>query len=371
MKTYRRFIRVGDRLLASPQFKRKVDAEEWYHQMRRKKQFLRDGIEIDADPDDSITFMQYAAEWYKRRQVDYPMATVKADEQRLRDYILPFLSELPISTITGPHIRNVLVKITEKGFRDEGVSISSSTRDRVKALMSVIFTDALNEDPPLVKYNPVKGIEIKEKRKGKPQPRHLAGKDECLRFIKAAQEIGPRELAVVSLFLMSGMRKQEVIALKWAGVDFKKRMITVSEKYEQASNSIIAGTKAGEKSIRHIPVPLSLIEVLRAFRGQSGFGEPTDFVIPRHDGRFLNARNVSSMIESVREKAGLDISAHGLRHTFGREFALNTGNIKALQSILGHSSSITTDIYSNLAGDRVKGFGESVSFEIGVKGSTK
>ncbi len=69
------------------------------------------------------------------------------------------------------------------------------------------------------------------------------------------------------------------------------------------------------------------------------------------------------MVEEVREKAKLDISPHGLRHTFGREFAQNTGNIKALQAILGHSSSSTTDIYSELAGDRIKGFGEAVTYE--------
>lgn len=57
------------------------------------------------------------------------------------------------------------------------------------------------------------------------------------------------------------------------------------------------------------------------------------------------------------------MSVHGLRHSYGREFAARSGNLKALQAILGHSSSQTTDLYSDLAGDRIKEFGNVVTFE--------
>lgn len=371
MKSYRRFIRVGNDLIASPRFTRKTDAEEWYHQMRRKKQFLSHDLEIETSADDSIRFIDYARQWCLARQKEFPKATTYSDQQRLRDYILPLLSELPIASITAVQVRSVLVKISEPGYTIEGKSISPATVDRVKALMSVIFSDALNENPPLIKYNPVIGLKIKGKKKGIAKPRVLADSAACLKFIEAAKKIGWDEFVCVSLFLMTGLRKQELIALKWSCLDFRKKEIVVSEKFEQASNSIIQGTKAGENITRVVPIPDSLLGILKEHKKKSSYSADTDFILCRHDGRFHNARFISSIIEKAREEAKVSISAHGLRHTYGREFALKTGNIKALQAILGHSNSKTTDLYSELSGDRVRGFGEVVSFDVSVKRSTK
>jgi integrase len=361
--TYRRFIRIGNRLESSPLFHRKKDAEEWYAQMRRKKQFLRDGL-IIPDDEDGIIFIDYCSEWVRGRMKSYPASTWKSDEQRLRDYVLPFLSELPISKITASNIRNLLLSISKEGYLKEGFTISTSTRTRVKALLSAIFSDALNEDPPLVPANPVLGIRIKEKRTGQKKPRVLSDKDECLKFLSAAESLGWDHYVLASTFLMSGIRKQELIALKWSSIDFKNKKIIVTEKYEQASNSIKKGTKRGLHITREIPVSTELLRILKDHRSKSNFKKETDFVLCEKTGKHLLLNTIRSMISETRKEAHVDISAHGLRHTFGREFAANTGNIKALQAILGHTSSVTTDIYSDLAGNRLKKFSESVSFSV-------
>ena len=365
-QSYRRFIRVGLRLEASPEFARKSDAEKWYEEMKRKKQFLRDGIIIE-EKSDAVLFMDYAREWMIKRMKNYPASTWKSDEQRLRVYILPHLSEFPISSIKGTQIRNVLIRISEPNFVKQGLTISPATMTRVKALMSAIFGDALNEDPPLVNFNPVTGIRLKDKRRGVKKPRHLANAEQCLKFIECANEIGKLEWVVASIFLMSGLRKQELIALRWKSFDAKAHSLTVSEKYEQTTNTIKIGTKAGEDSIRTVPISSVLTQALLSYQKETSYPAPDDFIVCRADGRFLGARDINRLIEEIRKKAGLDISPHGLRHTFGREFAQNTGNIKALQSILGHSSSSTTDLYSDLSGERTRGFGEAVSFGNGVK----
>jgi len=372
-KSYCRFIRINGRLEASPRFNKKSDAEKWYHEMRRKKQFQRDGLIIEMK-NDSTLFIDYAREWMKKRIQSYPMATWKGDEQRLRDYILPHFSELPISSITGPQVRTMLLKISEPGFLDgepKDFSISPATRTRVKALLSAIFGDALNEDPPAVNFNPVLGIKFKEKRRGQKKPKHLSNSDQCLQFLDAAKEIGSTHYLIACLFLMSGLRKQELIALRWKSFDAKNHSLTVSEKYEQASNSIKLGTKAGEDSERTIPISSQLTLVLKESHKRSKHKGPSDFIVSRPDGEFFIARDINRMVDAIRTSSKLDVNVHGLRHTFGREFAGNTGNLKALQAILGHSSSATTDIYSELAGDRIKGFGEAVTYGNGVKQSTK
>ena len=371
-KTFRRFIRVGKRLEASPKFSKKSDADAWYNQMLRKKHFERHDLQLPKDKNE-ITVIQYSRKWLDKRENEqnYPKSTISSDEQRLRDYILPILAEYPLSRVRSEDIRSLLEKISRVGFRKKDFRISGQTRDRVKALLSAMLGDAMNETPPLIRTNPVIGVRIKEKRKGKKKPTPLPNTEACLKFLKTAKESGDQELVAAATILMSGLRKQELIAARWSCVDFKAGTISIREKYEQASNSILKGTKAGEEMTREIPVPLELLKILAEFKSKTVHASPENFILSRSDGRHLNARTVSYMIEAIRAKAELTITTHGLRHTYGREFVLRTGNMKALQSILGHSSSQTTDLYSDLAGERTRGFSESVSFDIGVKESEK
>lgn len=370
MKTYRRFIRIKKRLIPSPKFRRKSDADDWYHQMLKKKHYDRHGL--DYSPDDSgVTVIEYSRKFLaEREKAGYPPSTTKSDEQRLRDYILPSLAEKPIALVSPADVRALLTRISKVGYRKRDFKISAKTRAKVQVLLSTIFSEALNEEPPLVKSNPCLGIKLKEAREGTADPVYIANREDCLKFLKAAKEIGPRHFVLASTVMMSGVRKQELIAARWRSLDPKARTLTISEKYIQADNSIVPGTKAGKRVVRPIPIPAELVAILSDFRTTSAWRLPEHFILCREsDGRHLFARDVSNMIEAIREKAGVFSTTHGLRHTYGREFVLSTGNTKALQAILGHSVSATTDLYSNLGSDRVAGFGESVSFDLGVKKS--
>ena len=363
-KTFRRFIRVGSTVYASPRFTRQSDAESWYAQMHRKKHFEKHDLQTPRDKKE-ITFIQYSRQWLDRREKEYPAATWTADEQRLRDYVLPILAEMPLSRVKSEDIRSLLEKISRAGFRRKDFQISEATRTRVKALLSAIFGDAMNESPPLIASNPVTGVKMKGKRRGAKKPEPLPNAEACIKFLTTAREEGPRELVACATILMSGIRKQELIALKWNCFDAGAGRLLLREKLEQASNSIRRGTKAGEEVTREVPIPAELVRILEEFR--AGRDMPESLILSRPDGRHLNARQVWAMIQRVREKAGLYVTVHGLRHTYGREFVLRTGNLKALQAILGHSSSATTDIYSSLAGERTRGFNESVTFDTSVK----
>lgn len=369
MKTYRRFIKLGTKLHASPEFSRKKDADDWYHEMRRKKQFLKDGISI-RDDKDGFVFIDYARVWINRRKQNHGPATWTSDEQRLRTYIFPFFSELPIASITPSQVRNLLLKISEPGFLKEGApAIAPATRDRVKALLSAIFSDAFNEDPPLVPFNPVRGVKIKGQRTGQKKPRFLPDKEVGAKFLEDAQEIGWLEFVVSCIFLMTGVRKQELIALRWKSFDPKEKFLHVTEKYIQVTHTIVPGTKKGTNVSRSIPIPLNLISVLKEHKKRSKFTAPDDFIICKENGRHFNARQISYMIEDIRNKTKVDVSAHGLRHTYGRDFVAETHDTDALKTILGHSSLSTTALYSELSGNRIKPFSESVSYKVVVKRS--
>lgn len=352
-KTYRRFIRVGNDIVPSPRFKKKSDADSWYDQMKVKKQFSSSGLIVPNRPNDGFKFIDFARDWMKKRMKNYGPATWQADEQRLRDYILPYLSEIIISKIDPRMIKDLLLKITE----EENKSIA--TRTRVKALLSKMFSDAFNSD--LIRFNPVTGIKFDEKRVGQAKPVHIASTDECIKFLKSAKELSQLHLTACSIVIMAGLRKSEVLALTWDDIDFKRHIINVSKRLIQTTMTIEDGTKGGTKETRVVPYSDDLNEILKSWKEVSKPG----FVFQDFTGRFMGPRQFYDLIIEVSEKSGVRTHVHGLRHTYGRSFAENSGNMKALQAILGHASSATTDLYSELSGDRLKGFGEAVKF--GVK----
>lgn len=348
-KEYRRFIRIQGRVISSPRFTKKRDADEWFDQMKRQKNFAKHGFRVETE----LTFFAYAQRWIQERVKNYPESTWRADEQRLRDYLLPDLRDIPLSSFRPKVIRETLKKVTDAGQ-------SIETRNRVKALISKIFNDAFNED--LVPFNPVHGIKFDDSRQGKAKPEYLRD-DSALKFLAAAREMTPTHefIALCGLFL--GLRKSEIIPLKESDFDFKRRMVTVSRRFEQASNSVRSGTKAGEKIARKVPIPTAVVEdfsrCIVALRNKS------EFILCGSDRPYLPPRVFHDRFMEIANRAQVKTSSHKLRHTFGREFVRNGGDIKALQAILGHSVSVTTDRYSNLDGEDIAGRSDVVSY--GVK----
>lgn len=361
-KEHRRYIRLNGKLI-SQQFDNKDDADDWYEEMRRRKRFARWGI-VPTWRTAEITLIDYARKWMKKRMKNYPASTWKSDEQRLRDYILPWLGNLPIVSITAQQVRQCLEDVTNCGR-------SIETRTRVKALLSVIFSDAMNESTPVVNFNPVLGIKFKDRRIGKKKPVHLRTQEDCYKLLEAAKEIGPTCYVAVSFVLMSGLRKQEAIAAKWRCFNPKLSQLVISEKLIQASMKIVPGTKAGELVERVVPIPKALVDILNEHRKTSKFNKDNDFIICNGAGNHYWPKEFYDLVMEASKKAQVHVHVHGLRHTYGREFVAKTGNVKALQAILGHSSSATTDIYSDLSGSRIDSFGESVSFNASVKREDK
>jgi len=365
-KQYRRKIRMPGRLVgepnaisvhvSSPRFTRKKDADDWYEQMKRKRQFAVQGF-IYTPNAKSLTVFEYAKGWLQNRVKLYPKATWAADEQRLRDYVLPKIGEVPLADVRTSQVKALLRDITDSG-------LSSGTRTRVKALLSVLFNSALNDDPPLIQFNPVTGIKFEEARIGKKKPVFFAETKQALEFLDAARELGGHYLLLASIGLMAGLRKSEMLALRWADINFENQTIRVANRVEQITLEVKQGTKAGRLETRIIPASPELFKVLTDFKSSTEFNLSDDFLFAKGPARrFINPREFSRMIEDINKKSGLKVTIHGLRHTFGREFAQRSGNIKALQAILGHSSSHTTDIYSELSDSRLDPFKGVVTYK--------
>ncbi len=149
---------------------------------------------------------------------------------------------------------------------------------------------------------------------------------------------------IVELALHTGMRKGELLNLKWDQV--RDGFIYLKE------------TKSGKS--RQIPYDGRVAQVLKELQIRNKWKSPHIYVGP--DGERLG--DVKKGFNAACRRAGIeDFHFHDLRHTFASHLVIKGANLKAVQRVLGHSDSKMTDRYSHLSPDHLR---ESVNLLSGL-----
>jgi integrase/recombinase XerC len=143
-----------------------------------------------------------------------------------------------------------------------------------------------------------------------------------------------RDLAILELLYSSGLRLGELVALDWGDADLKERMLRVTGK--------------GAKT-RVVPIGARAVAALQAWRGQQAATGEVAVFTGRH-GRRLGARAVQQRVRRWARQQGLpgNLHPHTLRHSFASHLLESSGDLRAVQELLGHADISTTQIYTHL-----------------------
>jgi len=136
---------------------------------------------------------------------------------------------------------------------------------------------------------------------------------------------------IVTFAIYTGMRRNEILSLRWPQVDMDREMVT------------LLVTKNKEK--RGIPLSEKIVALLKAkmeTRKNSGY------VFPSETGTMIEGHNVGRSFRKAREKAGLpDVRFHDLRHTAGSRMVQAGVDIYTVSLILGHKTLAMTKRYAH------------------------
>lgn len=186
------------------------------------------------------------------------------------------------------------------------------------------------------RQNPCLGI--RAPKAAKKLPRALSP-DEAgqLMEIAGTDPLAVRDKAILELFYSSGLRLAELTGLKPMDINFDDATVRVTGK--------------GAKT-RIVPVGSYALAALRAWlteRNQLAAPGETALFVNKNGGR-LSARSVQLRLEQWGARLGLGsrVHPHALRHSFASHLLQSSGDLRAVQDMLGHASISTTQVYTQL-----------------------
>jgi integrase/recombinase XerC len=160
--------------------------------------------------------------------------------------------------------------------------------------------------------------------------------DEATVLVESQGEdaLSVRDRAMLELFYSSGLRLSELTGLRWLDLDLEGGEVRVLGK--------------GRKT-RIVPVGRHAITALRAL-GDSEGREPDSPVFRGRNGASISPRTVQARMKTLALRQGFAkrVHPHLLRHTFASHMLESSGDLRAVQELLGHADIATTQIYTHL-----------------------
>ena len=162
-------------------------------------------------------------------------------------------------------------------------------------------------------------------------------------------EVDIMHRTLIRLLAFSGMRRGEILGLKWIDLDYEANTIHIRRQICRIDGVVTEGPLKTKNSYRKIIIPSDVMSVLKAKeKNDAGFSE---YVFPSaKTGGPISPDSVLHMLHRVLERAGLPkIRFHDLRHTFATMALQNGVDVKTLSCILGHfSAGFTLDTYAHV-----------------------
>jgi len=309
---------------------------------RNEARRLKHEIDLGGDPLADIEDARTAptvgdlVERFAEEHVSDLRPSSAASYRTLLKYILSVGANVKVRDVRYEDVAALHRRITKAG--------NSYSANRCLAVASRMFSLAVRWG--WRETNPCKGV---ERNREHSRQRYLTA-DELIRLTRVLAEFPDRDMAdIVRMLLLTGARKGEVVALKWADLD-----LSVGTWTKPAS--IVKQNRA-----HRVPLSAPACQLLSEIKQRRTGSE---YVFPG-TGKHGHIRYVFNAWRRLCEAAGIvNLRLHDLRHSFASELVSSGASLPLIGSLLGHRSAASTYRYSHLYPDAQRAAVERVGAAI-------
>ena len=304
-----------------------------------------------------------------------------------KDTIIGLVRALPITRrkrsshrarrIALNHIMNefgqtLIQKITKKAYQDTIDELSNRFSTNYVSSMHTSANMVFNyaHENKLIKEVPTKDIKLPKKKKtvadlekGDSINEKFLEKEELEEFLTVAKNEGLEgDLLTFALLAYTGLRIGEMIALKWADIDFTNTTLRVYKTYYNPTNNKLEYqllTPKTESSVRTISIDTVLIDLLelhklkqeQTMKDNGSLYNDNDFIFATNQGYPKTIKHIAIRMQRLLKRTSIkkNVTPHSFRHTHTSLLIEANVHIKKIQERLGHSDINTTmDIYAHM-----------------------
>jgi integrase len=316
----------------------KREANSMMHKMINE---MDEGLRVKKSP---ITVGQWMDQWVSLYLVNVEETTIVGYKGKIKNYIKPYLGKILLQSLRTEHVQKMINDMLARGLSPKN---ARETFNNLNAAMKKAHV------LKMVRENPCMAVELPRVKRYHANVYNV----QTMKQVLSVAE-GKDIYLIVFLALMTGMRRGELLALRWDNVDLDKKVIKVRSNMVRGENAPVIKEPKTESGIRDLVIGDDVVHVLKQAKiqylkdrmEQGPLFQDLGFVIRQKDGspftpdaltrkwrRFIDENNLPS------------IRFHDLRHSNATALIQAGINPKVVQQRLGHADvSTTLSIYTHV-----------------------
>ena len=301
---------------------------------------------IDFTKTGKYTVVAWMNEWFEN------VAKIKvrpSSHQTYRGYIdhhiAPNIGNIPLEKLSTMDLQKLYRKLMNKGrverieAEHQPKGLSAKTVRNINQVISSAMDFAVAQK--IILENPCKAVALPKVEHKEMQ---TIPAEQLQAFLQEAKATGVYEMYYIEL--ATGLRRGELLGLKWQDIDWKNGIIKVRRQVARVDGQIVEAPLKTKNSYRTVTISQQAIEVLKQQKEKTH----DQYVFPSPNGGPISPDSVNNMLKRVLARAGIPkVRFHDLRHTFATIALQNGVDIKTVSGMLGHfSAGFTLDTYAHV-----------------------
>ena len=293
--------------------------------------------------------------YFNRIEKKHSPNTVRFYRSIAEQFILPSFGHLRLTDITVKHQQAFVEYLSAPGSRADRQNsepLSAATVKRYSTVFASVMTEACKMG--LIEENKIKCGSV-EYPKAVKKPLQVYNRDEVRLFFEALDREPPKIKLMLLCALLLGLRRGEIVALKWSDVNLVDCSLSVTKSaYKDKGEVQKLKPPKSQTSIRTVyftEVFARALEEWRTAQAEERVASgdrwtEQDFIFTNETGDMISLYTPTRICSRFEEKNGLHhLKLHGLRHTCGSLMASHGVDAETVKTVLGHDSIETTNLY--------------------------